>query len=151
MSIDPEIFYKHLKKNDINFFCGVPDSLLKQLCLCIDENASNNNHVITPNEGNAVALAAGYHLGTGEIPLVYMQNSGFGNAVNPLLSLCDSKVYGIPMIVLIGWRGEPGVADEPQHIKQGEVQINLTKSLDLPYEIINKHEKRLENKIKNGI
>ena len=141
--ISPSQFYSLLREQGVEFFTGVPDSLLKQLCLCIDDNVSENHHIIAANEGNAIALAAGYHLGTGKIPLVYMQNSGLGNAVNPLLSLCDPEVYSIPMIIVVGWRGEPGIKDEPQHIKQGKVQLELIKALDLPFEIISKNEKDL--------
>jgi len=151
MSINPLSFYNHLKSNDINFFCGVPDSLLKQFCLCLDDKVDKKNHIITPNEGHAIALAAGFYLGTRQIPLVYMQNSGIGNAINPLLSLCDPDVYGIPMIILIGWRGEPGVKDEPQHVKQGKIQLELTSALDISFDIITKNENNFENKIKNGV
>ena len=149
--ISPSRFYSLLREQGVEFFTGVPDSLLKQLCLCIDDNVSENHHIIAANEGNAIALAAGYHLGTGKIPLVYMQNSGLGNAVNPLLSLCDPEVYSIPMIIVVGWRGEPGIKDEPQHIKQGKVQLELIKALDLPFEIISKNEKDLNAKISRGI
>ena len=110
-------FFNILKKNNIQFFTGVPDSLLKDICSFITDEVSKDKHIIASNEGGAVGLAMGYHLATGQVPLVYMQNSGFGNAINPLLSLADKKVYGIPMILLIGWRGEPNVKDEPQHLK----------------------------------
>jgi len=140
MSISPESFLKHLIDRDIKFFTGVPDSLLKYLCICIDQNKDlEKNHIITSNEGSAIGLASGYYIGTNQIPLVYMQNSGIGNAINPLLSLTDTEVYSIPMLILIGWRGEPGVKDEPQHIKQGKVQLDLLKSLKLPYKIISKN------------
>lgn len=151
MGISPLKFYTALADKSVDFFTGVPDSLLKQFCLCIDDNVSEDRHVIAANEGNAIALAAGYHLGTGKIPLVYMQNSGLGNAVNPLLSLCDPDVYSIPMIIVIGWRGEPGVKDEPQHVKQGKVQLDLIKALDLPYAIISKDEQDISAKITDGI
>ncbi|MBC8175140.1 MAG: phosphonopyruvate decarboxylase [Candidatus Marinimicrobia bacterium] len=151
MGISPLKFYTALADKSVDFFTGVPDSLLKQFCLCIDDNVSEDRHVIAANEGNAIALAAGYHLGTGKIPLVYMQNSGLGNAVNPLLSLCDRDVYSIPMIIVIGWRGEPGVKDEPQHVKQGKVQLDLIKALDLPYAIISKDEQDISAKITDGI
>ena len=151
MPISPLKFYKALDKNNVDFFTGVPDSLLKQFCLCVDDNVSEDRHVIAANEGNAIALAAGYHLGTGKIPLVYMQNSGLENAVNPLLSLCDPDVYSIPVIIVVGWRGEPGVKDEPQHVKQGKVQFDLIKALDLPYAIISKDEQDISVKITNGI
>lgn len=147
MSIKPIDFYNLLFKKNINFFTGVPDSLLKQFCLCIDDNVKPSNHVITANEGNAIALASGYHLATGKLPLVYMQNSGLGNAVNPLLSLCDPEVYSIPLILLIGWRGEPGVKDEPQHIKQGRKQIELLEAMDIPYVIISKDDSLLNDKV----
>ena len=135
----------YLISNNIDFYTGVPDSLLKEFCFCIDDNVSENTHIIAPNEGNAVALAAGYHLGTGKLPLVYMQNSGIGNAINPLLSLCDPEVYSIPMIIFIGWRGEPGVKDEPQHIKQGKIQLDLIKSMDIAFSIISKDESVVYN------
>ena len=125
--------------------------LLKQLCLCIDDNVSKDKHIIAANEGNAIALATGYHLGTGKVALVYMQNSGIGNAVNPLLSLADPEVYSIPMLLLIGWRGEPGIKDEPQHIKQGKVQLDLLKSIDIPYEIISGDDGKWTDKIEKGI
>ena len=117
MSINSLSFFHLLAKKNINFFTGVPDSLLKNFCLCVDQNVSKKNHIIAANEGSAIAIASGYHLGTGKIPMVYMQNSGLGNAINPLLSLCDPKVYSIPILLLIGWRGEPGIKDEPQHIR----------------------------------
>lgn len=147
MGIKPESFFEQLSNCKVDFFTGVPDSLLKQFCLCVDASVQKDNHVIAANEGNAISLAAGYHLATGKLPLVYMQNSGLGNAVNPLLSLCDSDVYSIPMLLLIGWRGEPGVKDEPQHIKQGKIQIDLLNAMGIPYEIISKDENLLENKL----
>ena len=151
MSIDPIQFYNILADKGIDFFTGVPDSLLKQFCLCVDDNVSEDRHVITANEGNAIALATGYHLGTGKIALVYMQNSGLGNAVNPLLSLCDPDVYSIPMIIIVGWRGEPGVKDEPQHVKQGKVQTDLLRAMDIPFSIISKDEQEIKSKIYKGI
>src|SRR3989344_5313535 len=127
-------FYELLTEKGIDFFTGVPDSLLKDFNAYIMDNS--NNHIITANEGNAIAMATGYHLATGKTPLVYMQNSGHGNAINPLTSLADKDVYSIPMILLIGWRGEPGNQDEPQHIKQGKVTINILESLEIPYTIM---------------
>ena len=147
MAINPLDFYNHLYTNKIRFFSGVPDSLLKEFCLCIDDNISKGDHIITANEGNAVGLASGYFLATSSIPLVYMQNSGLGNAINPLLSLCDQEVYSVPMLLLIGWRGEPGVKDEPQHIKQGAIQTDLLSTLDIPYEIISKNASNYKEKI----
>jgi phosphonopyruvate decarboxylase len=134
--IQADKFYSLFKENGINFFTGVPDSLLKNICAYITDNVPKRNHIIAANEGGALAIAAGYHLATGKIPLVYMQNSGLGNAINPLLSLLDKKVYNIPLLMLIGWRGEPGIKDEPQHIKQGEVTIRLLEAMDIAYEII---------------
>jgi phosphonopyruvate decarboxylase len=147
MKLNPEKFFKILIKNNIEFFTGVPDSLLKQLCLCFDQYVPEDKHIITANEGNAVALASGYHLATRKLPLVYMQNSGLGNAINPLLSLCDPKVYSIPVLLLIGWRGEPGVRDEPQHITQGEIQLELLKTLNIPFEILTGDYLKVEQKI----
>ena len=151
MSIAPQEFFRLLSNNNVDFFTGVPDSLLKQLCLCIDDNVSNDRHIIAANEGNAIALATGYHLGTNKIAAVYMQNSGLGNAINPLLSLADPEVYSIPMILIIGWRGEPGVKDEPQHIKQGKVQLDLFDSMNLPYDIISADDTEWEQKVTKGI
>lgn len=151
MGIQPLQFFRLLADNNVDFFTGVPDSLLKQLCLCIDDNVSNDKHIIAANEGNAIALATGYHLGTGKMALVYMQNSGLGNAVNPLLSLADPDVYSIPMILIIGWRGEPGVKDEPQHVKQGKVQLDLLDSIKLRYDIISADDTDWQQKIKKGI
>ena len=134
--ISAKIFYESLKKNEISFFTGVPDSLLKSICAYITDFSGKDDHIIAANEGAAVGLAIGYHLSTGKVPLVYMQNSGIGNAVNPLISLADPKVYGIPMILLVGWRGEPGVKDEPQHVKQGEITLRLFESMDIPYSVL---------------
>ena len=142
MPINPTDFYEQLASHGVGFFTGVPDSLLKEFCLCIDNRIQSGKHIITANEGNAVALAAGYYLANKTLPLVYMQNSGLGNAVNPLLSLCDTEVYSIPMMVMIGWRGEPAVKDEPQHVKQGKIQLELLETMDIPYVIISKDDKR---------
>ena len=147
----PINFIDLLKQKNINFFTGVPDSLLKDFCLLLDESISEDRHIIAANEGNAIALASGYHLSTGELPLVYMQNSGLGNAIDPILSLCDTEVYSIPILLLIGWRGEPGLLDEPQHIKQGKIQNDLLSTLDIPYEIISRNERQINKKISNII
>ena len=110
-----------------DFYTGVPDSQLKALCnyLMATYGIDAAHHVIAANEGNCVGLAAGYHLATGKVPVVYMQNSGEGNIINPVASLLNDKVYAIPMVFVIGWRGEPGIHDEPQHIYQGEVTLKL--------------------------
>ena len=151
MAISPEEFYNELASHGVELFTGVPDSLLKEFCLCVDDRMSKEQHIITANEGNAIALACGHYLAKQSIPLVYMQNSGLGNAINPLLSLCDPDVYSIPMLLLIGWRGEPGVKDEPQHLKQGKIQIELLKTMDIPYEIISKDSQDFKSKISKCI
>ena len=151
MAINPTDFYDQLASHGVDFFSGVPDSLLKEFCICIDNRISRDKHIIAANEGNAVALATGYYLAQKSLPLVYMQNSGLGNAVNPLLSLCDPDVYSIPMLVMIGWRGEPGVKDEPQHTKQGKVQLKLLESMDIPYKIISKDDDQFVMKISSAV
>lgn len=122
-----------LREEGLEFFAGVPDSLLADFCAYVTDHAAAEDHVITANEGNAVALAAGQFLASGKPGLVYMQNSGIGNAVNPLLSLADPEVYSIPMLLMIGWRGEPGVKDEPQHVKQGRVMTALMDAMEIPW------------------
>lgn len=123
-----------------DFYTGVPDSQLKALCnyLMGTYGIDPKHHVIAANEGNCTALAAGYHLATGKVPVVYMQNSGEGNIINPVASLLNEKVYGIPMIFIIGWRGEPGVHDEPQHIYQGEVTLKLLEDMGIASYVIGK-------------
>ena len=134
--LDTSDFYSELIAQGIEFFCGVPDSLLKDFCSCLQENCPEEKNIITANEGNALGLAAGYHLTSRKVALLYLQNSGLGNIINPLLSLVDSKVYNIPVLLLIGWRGEPGISDEPQHIRQGELTLPLLKTMGIPYEIL---------------
>jgi len=124
-------FVSLLEEGRVDFFCGVPDSLLKNFCSFITDHYSAR-HTITANEGGAVALASGHYLATGRMACVYMQNSGQGNAVNPLASLADPDVYSIPMVLLVGWRGEPGVHDEPQHVKQGKITLSLFETLGIP-------------------
>jgi len=138
-----------LENKGLNFFTGVPDSLLKDICAYITDNASKKNHIIAANEGNAIALAAGYHMATKGIPLVYMQNSGIGNAVNPLLSLTDEEVYKIPLLLMIGWRGEK--KDEPQHIKQGKVTMDLLDAMKIPYLILDTDEQGAQEQINKAI
>ena len=123
-----------------DFYAGVPDSQLKALCnyLINYYGVDGQHHIIAANEGNCTAIAAGYHLATGKTPVVYMQNSGEGNIINPVASLMNDKVYGIPCIFVIGWRGEPGVHDEPQHIYQGEVTVKLLEDMDISTFIIGK-------------
>lgn len=121
-----------------DFYTGVPDSQLKALCnyLMSEYGIDPKHHIIAANEGNCTALAAGYHLATGKIPVVYLQNSGEGNIINPVASLLNEKVYAIPMIFVIGWRGEPGVKDEPQHIYQGEVTLKLLEDMGIRHFIV---------------
>jgi phosphonopyruvate decarboxylase len=134
--IQPDHFFTALAKRGIDFFAGVPDSLLKDFCAYVTDHVDGSRHVITANEGNAVGLAAGHYLGTGKPGLVYLQNSGLGNTVNPLLSLNDPEVYGLPVLLMIGWRGEPGVNDEPQHIKQGRITPALLDAMEIPWQVL---------------
>lgn len=135
-----EKIYNAFLADGVDFFTGVPDSLLKNICAYITDNTAKEKNIIAANEGAAVGIAAGYYMASGKLPLVYMQNSGLGNTVNPLLSLADEKVYSIPMILMIGWRGEPGVKDEPQHKKQGEVTLALLEAMQIPYIILDNEE-----------
>ncbi|MDR4479741.1 MAG: phosphonopyruvate decarboxylase [Nitrospira sp.] len=134
--IDPQEFIQHLQANAVEFFTGVPDSLLKEFCACLEQVPLAGRHIISANEGGAVALALGYHLATRKVPLVYLQNSGLGNIINPLLSLADIEVYSIPLLLVIGWRGEPGVHDEPQHKKQGRVMLSMLDAMEIPYSVL---------------
>lgn len=129
-----------LKKIGADFFTGVPDSLLKPLCnyLMKTYGTDKRHHIIAANEGNCVGIAAGYHLATRKVPVVYLQNSGEGNIINPITSLLNEKVYSIPMIFVIGWRGEPGVHDEPQHIFQGEITESLMHEVGVETFVIDK-------------
>lgn len=137
--IDTLDFYNCLCQRKMDFFAGVPDSLLKNLCACIKDKSAADHNIITANEGNAVATACGYHVATGKYGVVYMQNSGEGNAVNPLMSLADPDVYSIPMLLIIGWRGQPGVHDEPQHVKQGKVTLPLLETMGIDYQILDEN------------
>ena len=124
-----------------DFFTGVPDSQLKALCdyLMGKYGIDPKHHIIAANEGNAAAIAAGYHLATGKVPVVYLQNSGEGNLINPLASLLNERVYGIPEIFVIGWRGEPGVHDEPQHSFQGMVTLKLLEDMEVSFFVVDQH------------
>ena len=130
-----EKFVKELCSSGVGFFTGVPDSLLKNFCAYVTDHCGAN-HVIAANEGGAVGLASGHYLATGRMACVYMQNSGQGNAVNPLASLADPDVYSIPMLLLVGWRGMPGVHDEPQHVKQGKITLSLFETLGIPTSVL---------------
>lgn len=129
-----------------DFYAGVPDSQLKALCnyLMHTYGIDGKHHIIAANEGNATAIAAGYYLSTGKIPVVYMQNSGEGNVINPVASLMNKEVYAIPAIFVIGWRGEPQVHDEPQHVYQGKVTLDLLRDMDIEYFILKKDTTELE-------
>jgi phosphonopyruvate decarboxylase len=132
----PAEFYGMLDAAGLDFFTGVPDSLLKSFCGYVTDHVPPGAEIVAANEGAAVALAAGYNIATGRHAVVYMQNSGLGNAINPLLSLADPEVYSIPMLLLVGWRGEPGKMDEPQHIKQGKITRALLDCLGIPHEVL---------------
>ena len=138
--ISPKFFIDTLGNFGIDFFAGVPDSLLKNICAYISDNLDEKHNIIAANEGGAIGLAAGYHLSTGKIGCVYMQNSGEGNIINPLASLTDKDVYNIPVLLLIGWRGRPGVHDEPQHVKQGKITTALLDTMGINYTILSKDE-----------
>ncbi len=131
--IDPARFIGALERAGVALFVGVPDSLMRTFSTALGASVPEQRHLIAANEGNAVAIAMGHTLVTGRPALVYLQNSGLGNTVNPLLSLVDPEVYGIPMVLLIGWRGEPGVADEPQHVKQGRITPALLDAMEIPF------------------
>ncbi len=148
--IEPKYFYDLLIKNGADFFTGVPDSLLKNFCAYVTDNAPADKNIISANEGSATALASGYHFATGKTAVVYMQNSGQGNAVNPLLSLADPDVYSVPMLLIIGWRGEPGVHDEPQHVKQGKVTCALMDAMQIPYKVLSADQAETEAQIKEA-
>lgn len=149
--ISPAFFVEKLRSLDIDFYAGVPDSLLKNICAYISDNIDDRHNIISANEGGAVGLAAGYHLATGRIPVVYMQNSGEGNIINPLASLIDRDVYQIPVLLLIGWRGKPGVHDEPQHVKQGKVTLSLLDTMGVPYLVLSKDETEAASQIETAV
>lgn len=134
--MQPQDFFNIIKENELTSFYGVPDSLLKNICAYITDNVDEKHNIITANEGNAIAFACGHYLATSKPAVVYMQNSGLGNCVNPLLSLSDEEVYQIPFLMLIGWRGEPGIKDEPQHIKQGKVTTDLLAVMGIDFSVL---------------
>lgn len=142
-----DFFISALRHEGIDSYYGVPDSLLKNLCAYITDSTDAKHHIITANEGNAIGLACGHYLATARPAMVYMQNSGQGNCVNPLLSLMDEEVYSIPVLLLIGWRGEPGVKDEPQHAKQGKLTLKLMDTMGIEYAILSPDEKEAEKQI----
>lgn len=133
MKIKPSEAFEQFRTAGISFFTGVPDSLLKSFCAYASDELSSDEHIIAANEGSSIAIASGHYLATSKPSLVYMQNSGIGNAVNPLLSLASPEVYSIPMIVMIGWRGEPDRKDEPQHMLQGQIMPQFLNSMNIPW------------------
>lgn len=149
--ISPKFFYDTLASKGIDFYAGVPDSLLKNLCAYITDHADAKHNIIAANEGGAMGLAAGHYLATGQIPVVYMQNSGEGNIINPLASLTDKEVYNIPVLLVIGWRGKPGVHDEPQHVKQGKVTTGLLNVMGIDYTVLSKEEDKAEKQIEKAV
>ena len=127
---------QQIEKMGIEVVTGVPDSTLKQFCDGLQTYEGKLRHYVTVNEGAAVGVAIGTYLGTGKPACIYMQNSGIGNAVNPVASLAHADVYGIPMLFIVGWRGEPGTKDEPQHVFQGRVTCQMFETLEIPYKVI---------------
>lgn len=148
--ITPKFFYDTLASYGIDFYAGVPDSLLKNLCAYITDHADDHHNIIAANEGGAIGLAAGHYLATGKSACVYMQNSGEGNIINPLASLTDRDVYHIPVLLVIGWRGKPGVHDEPQHVKQGKVTTGLLNVMGIDYEVLSKDEEKASKQIEKA-
>lgn len=144
-------FYQSLLDRGISYFTGVPDSLLKDICAYITDHTPADRNIIAANEGGAIALACGYHLASGQIGLVYMQNAGLGNAVNPLVSLLDREVYNIPTLIIVGWRGEPGNKDEPQHVKQGRITQQLIATLEIPYRILPDTDEEAEQALDEAV
>ena len=149
--LNPKFFIEELGRNGIDFFAGVPDSLLKNICAYIEDNMDEHHNIITANEGGALAMAAGYHLATGKVGVVYMQNSGEGNIINPLASLTDKEVYNIPALLLIGWRGKPGAHDEPQHVKQGKVTTGLLNVMGVNYDVLSQDEEKAAKQIQKAV
>ena len=147
--LEPRSLVNFLKQKEVNFYSGVPDSLLKDFCAYIEDESDSKNHIIAANEGASIALAIGYYLSSNKVPVVYLQNSGLGNTINPLLSLASPDVYSIPLLLIIGWRGEPGVKDEPQHIHQGRITPALLNTMGIPYMVIDSkmHEDEILNKL----
>lgn len=148
--IRPDFFIEALREKGIDCFAGVPDSLLKNICAYITDHFDAAHNIIAANEGAAVGLAAGHYLATGQPACVYMQNSGEGNIINPLASLTDQEVYNIPVLLLIGWRGRPGVHDEPQHVKQGKVTTGLLNVMGVNYEVLSKEEDKAAKQIEKA-
>ena len=149
--IKPEFFIDALKEKGVDCFAGVPDSLLKNICAYITDHFDAAHNIIAANEGAAVGFAAGHYLATGKPACVYMQNSGQGNIINPLASLTDKEVYNIPVLLLIGWRGRPGVHDEPQHVKQGKITTGLLDVMGIGYEVLSKEPELAAAQIEKAV
>ncbi len=149
--IEPLEFVKFVMNHGVKCFAGVPDSLLKDFCAAVEQEVSRDFHFTAANEGGAVGFAAGSWLASGKIPLVYLQNSGLGNAVNPLTSLAHPSVYGIPMILLVGWRGEPAISDEPQHKSMGQATEKIVAAMNLPFGILPKNELEWQDFVINAL
>ncbi|MGN6419250.1 MAG: phosphonopyruvate decarboxylase [Pseudobacter sp.] len=148
--INPENLYRFLKNRDIQFYSGVPDSLMQNWLLTLQRNSTDFNHVIAVNEGAAVAIATGYYMASGKLPVVYLQNSGLGNAVNALTSITDKEIYSIPLLLFIGWRGAPGIHDEPQHKKMGRITEEMLNVLEIPYFILEEDESQALTTVGNA-
>jgi len=142
--MNPQLLFYALQAAGINFFCGVPDSILSSFCDYLVDKLDDEHHIIAANEGGAIALGIGHYLATGQIAGIYMQNSGLGNAINPLLSLASNYVYSVPLLLIIGWRGELEGQDEPQHTHQGKVMLDMLKVMNIHYFILG--DKEFNNK-----
>ena len=147
--IEIESLVNILKRNNSDFYTGVPDSILKELSMYLQ---NKKNHIVATNEGSAISIGIGYYLSTKKIPVIYMQNSGLSNAINPLISIANKNVYSIPLILIIGWRGSPNINDEPQHVEKGKITRNLLDLLKIKYTIIEnaKDLKKFASIIKNA-
>ena len=142
-------FYDCLIEHDVSYFCGVPDSVVGPFSKFVAAN-HNQRHIIAANEGNAIGLAIGYHVATSKLALIYMQNSGLGNAIDPLVSLADESVLSVPMLLLVGWRGQPGTGDEPQHAKQGAITTELLEIMGIPYLILSRSPEEMKLQVKQA-
>ena len=149
--LTPAFFIEKLRENGIDCFAGVPDSLLKNVCAYITDHCDAQHNIIAANEGGALGFAAGHYLATGQPACVYMQNSGEGNIINPLASLTDPEVYNIPVLLLIGWRGRPGVHDEPQHVKQGKITTGLLNTMGINFDVLSKDEDKAAKQIAKAV
>ena len=149
--LTPAFFIEKLRENGIDCFAGVPDSLLKNVCAYITDHCDAQHNIIAANEGGALGFAAGHYLATGQPACVYMQNSGEGNIINPLASLTDPEVYNIPVLLLIGWRGRPGVHDEPQHVKQGKITTGLLNTMGINFDVLSKDEYKAAKQIAKAV